>query len=163
NPEALRADQDTVNNIRLWDPRPLKETYRQIQAIRQYYQFDDVDVDRYTIDGDYRQLMLAARELVPEQLPREAQSWVSQQLQYTHGYGVVMSPVNVVSQEGLPDLVVRDIPPVGAIPITRPEIYFGERTDHYVITRTKTPEFNYPSGDRGEFVDKYAGQAGISV
>src|SRR5581483_1218334 len=132
-------------------------------AIRQYYQFDDVDVDRYTIDGQYRQVMLAARELVPDQLPREAQSWVSRQLQYTHGYGIVMSPVNAVSQEGLPDLIVRDIPPVGQVPITRPEIYFGRQTNHYVVTGTSTPEFDYPSGDSGVFVPQYGGRAGISV
>lgn len=160
---ALAADRETVDNIRLWDYRPLKDTYRQIQAIRQYYQFDDVDVDRYTIDGQYRQVMLAARELVPDQLPREAQSWVSRQLQYTHGYGIVMSPVNAVSQEGLPDLIVRDIPPVGQVPITRPEIYFGRQTNHYVVTGTSTPEFDYPSGDSGVFVPQYGGRAGISV
>jgi uncharacterized protein len=163
SPDAISRDQDTVNNIRLWDPRPLLDTYKQIQTIRQYYQFDDVDVDRYTIDGEYRQVMVAARELVPEQLPRQAQSWVSQQLQYTHGYGVVMSPVNVVSQEGLPELLVRDIPPIGQIPITRPEIYFGQKTSHYVLTRTATPEFDYPSGDQGVFVARYQADAGIGV
>ncbi len=163
SPGAITSEQETVNNIRLWDPRPLRQTYKQIQAIRQYYDFDDVDVDRYMIDGQYRQVMLAARELVPEQLPREAQSWVSRQLQYTHGYGVVMSPVNLVTEEGLPVLTIRDVPPVGQVPITRPEIYFGERAAQYVITRTETPEFDYPSGDSGVFVSRYHGEAGISV
>jgi uncharacterized membrane protein (UPF0182 family) len=161
--EDIARERETVANIRLWDPRPLLDTYRQIQTIRQYYQFDDVDVDRYTINGEYRQVMLAARELVSDQLPREAQSWVSQQLQYTHGYGIAMSSVNSVSQEGLPDLVVRDIPPVGPIPITRPELYFGLKTDHYVVVRTSTPEFDFPSGDRGVFVPRYHGDAGVST
>ncbi len=161
--EDLARDQETVRNIRLWDPRPLLDTYRQIQSIRQYYQFDDVDVERYTIDGEYRQVMVAPRELVSDQLPREAQSWVSQQLQYTHGYGVAMSPVNRISQEGLPDFLIQDIPPVGQVDITRPEIYFGQKTDHYVITRTSTPEFDYPSGDKGVFVTRYNGDGGIAV
>ena len=163
HPDALDGGRDTVNNIRLWDPRPLLDTYRQIQAIRLYYEFDDVDVDRYVINGEYRQVMVAARELVASQLPRQAQSWVSQQLQYTHGYGVAMTRVNVIGQEGLPDLAVRDVPPVGEVPVTRPEIYFGQRTDHYVITRTSTPEFDYPGGDTGVFVSRYGGEGGIGV
>src|SRR5438445_12859040 len=88
---TIQSDQETVNNIRLLDPRPLLSTYNQIQAIRQYYQFTDVDVDRYVINGNYRQVMVAARELVPDRLPREAQSWVSRPLQYTHGCGVAMA------------------------------------------------------------------------
>lgn len=162
-PTILVDERETINNIRLWDHRPLKDTYKQIQAIRQYYLFEDVDVDRYIIDGEYRQVMVAARELAPEQLPREAQTWVTRQLQYTHGYGVAMSPVNVVSQEGLPELVIQDVPPLGRIPITRPEIYFGEKTDHYVITRTSTPEFDYPSGDAGVFAPRYGADTGVDV
>ncbi|MBM2810146.1 MAG: hypothetical protein HW416_905 [Chloroflexi bacterium] len=159
---AVVTEQATINNIRLWDPQPLLATYNQIQAIRQYYQFHDVDVDRYTINGDYQQVMIGARELVPENLPREAQSWVSRQLQYTHGYGVAMNRVNVISQEGLPSLTIRDVPPVGPIPITRPEIYFGERTDQYVITRTAAEEFDYPRGDGNVFAN-YAGTQGIPI
>ncbi len=162
-PDAVFGDRSTIDNIRLWDHRPLRDTYNQIQAIRQYYQFTDVDVDRYTIDGRYQQVMVAARELVPERLPASAQTWVSRQLQYTHGYGVAMSPVSVISQEGLPDLVVQDVPPNGRIPINRPEIYFGERTDHYVITTTSTPEFDYPSGDQGVFVSRSDHATGINI
>jgi uncharacterized protein len=162
-PEAVFTDRSTVDNIRLWDHRPLRDTYNQIQAIRQYYQFTDVDVDRYTIDDRYQQVMVAARELVPEKLPASAQTWVSRQLQYTHGHGVAMSPVSVISQEGLPELVIRDVPPAGRIPISRPEIYFGERTDHYIITRTTTPEFDYPSGDQGVFVSRTTDAAGIGI
>ncbi len=161
--EAVFNDRSTIDNIRLWDHRPLRDTLNQIQAIRQYYQFTDVDVDRYTIDGRYQQVMVSARELVPERLPASAQTWVSRQLQYTHGYGVAMSPVSVISQEGLPDLVIRDVPPTGKIPVIRPEIYFGERTDHYIITRTSTPEFDYPSGDQGVFVSRTTDAAGISI
>jgi uncharacterized protein len=159
---AITSEQATINSVRLWDHRPLLETYGQIQSIRTYYRFDDVDLDRYTLEGQYRQVMIAARELDVSRLGGQAQSWVSRQLQYTHGYGVAMTRVNVVTPEGLPDLVVRDIPPTGPIPITRPEIYFGERTNHYVVVRTGTPEFDFPRGDEGVFTT-YAGDAGISV
>lgn len=163
SPSALVSDRATIENIRLWDHRPLLATYNQIQAIRQYYQFVDVDVDRYTIDGRYQQVMIAARELVLDRLPASAQTWVSRQLQYTHGYGVVMSPVSEISQEGLPALLTRDVPPTGRVPITRPEIYFGERTDHYVVIRTATPEFDYPRGDQGVFVTRSPAAAGIAI
>lgn len=159
----LDSERATVNNIRLWDHRPLLAVYNQIQAIRQYYQFTDVDVDRYMINGEYRQVMVSARELVPDRLPREAQSWISRQLQYTHGYGVAMSAVNTVTREGFPELFVKDVPPVSAIPLRRPEVYFGEETDHYVVTRTSTPEFDYPRGDENVFVTRYGGDTGISV
>jgi uncharacterized membrane protein (UPF0182 family) len=163
SPGAVSNDRATVENIRLWDHRPLLSTYNQIQAIRQYYQFADVDVDRYTIDGRYQQVMVAARELVLDKLPASAQTWVSRQLTYTHGYGVAMSPVSEVSQEGLPSLVIRDVPPTGRIPISRPEIYFGEKSDHYIVIRTGTPEFDYPSGDQGVFVSRPTDAAGVGV
>ncbi|MPZ15829.1 MAG: UPF0182 family protein, partial [Chloroflexi bacterium] len=162
-PEVAATEQATINNIRLWDHRPLLDTFNQIQAIRQYYQFTDVDVDRYVIDGQYRQVMVGARELVTDQLPAEAQSWVSRQLQYTHGYGVAMAAVNEVSQEGLPELFVQNVPPVGVLPVTRPEVYFGEKTDHYVITGTSTAEFDYPRGDENVFIPSYGGEAGINL
>lgn len=159
---AMDTEEATVENIRLWDHRPLLQTYNQVQAIRQYYQFLDVDVDRYTLDGKYRQVMIGARELDTERLPAEARTWVSRQLQYTHGYGVAMSLVNVISQEGLPELTIRDVPPVSPIPIQRPEIYFGENTNHYVIVRTNTQEFDYPRGDEGVFTT-YNVDAGVPV
>ena len=162
SPSILGNEQATLENIRLWDHRPLLQTYNQIQAIRQYYQFVDVDIDRYTLDGRLRQVMISGRELDPDRLPPESRSWVSRQLQYTHGYGVAMSLVNVIRQEGLPDLTIRDVPPVGPIPITRPEIYFGESTTHYVIGNTTTPEFDYPEGDSGAFT-KYAAPSGIPI
>ncbi len=159
---ALDAEPSTTANVRLWDPRPLLLTLNQIQAIRQYYQFSNVGVDRYQLEGKYRQVMVAARELNPERLPVQAQSWVAKQLQYTHGYGVAMSYVNVAGQEGLPQFVVQDVPPSGLIPIEHPEIYFGQGTHHYVVVHTGTPEFDYPKGDQGTFTT-YSGQSGISV
>ena len=160
--QDIAQNEATINNIRLWDHRPLKDTYNQIQSIRLYYDFNDVDVDRYTIDGQYRQVMLSARELSVEKLAAEAQTWVNRQLFYTHGYGVAMSPVNEVSTEGLPNLMVKDIPPVGVFDIEQPEIYFGEKTDHYVIVNTKTEEFDYPIGDENEY-SYYQGKDGVSL
>ncbi|MBA7559573.1 hypothetical protein ES708_01188 [subsurface metagenome] len=152
----------TIDNIRLWDHRPLKDTYNQIQSIRLYYDFHDVDVDRYIIDGEYQQVMLSARELSVEKLAGEAQTWVNRQLQFTHGYGIALSPVNEVSAEGLPILLVKDIPPVGDFNIERPQIYFGEKTDHYVIVKTKTQEFDYPMGDENIY-GYYQGEDGVSL
>ncbi|MCX6021088.1 MAG: UPF0182 family protein, partial [Chloroflexi bacterium] len=144
----LVANPQTVDNIRLWDHEPLKDTYNQIQSIRLYYDFVDVDIDRYTVNGAYRQVMLGARELSLEKLAATAQTWVNQRLQFTHGYGVTMSPVNEFSAEGLPTLWIKDVPPQGVIPIERPEIYYGEKTNHYVIVKTGVPEFDYPKEDQ---------------
>ena len=155
-------NRQTIDNIRLWDHRPLKDTYNQIQAIRLYYDFNDVDVDRYVIDGDYRQVMLSARELSPEKLAGEAQTWVNRQLQFTHGYGVVLSPVNEISSEGLPSLLVKDIPPAGYFDMERPQIYFGEKTSGYVIVNTRTQEFDYPMGEENVY-GHYQGKDGVHI
>lgn len=162
--EELGEHSATVNNIRLWDPRPLMDTYRQIQEIRLYYSFKDVDVDRYTVDGDYRQLMLAARELDQSKLQERSQTWVNQHLVYTHGYGVVASPVNEVTEEGLPQLLVQDIPPQTAtdLEITQPEIYYGELGNEYVVVNTQAREFDYPQGDTNVY-STYDGEGGINV
>jgi len=162
SPQDVAQNAVTINNIRLWDHRPLKDTYNQIQAIRLYYDFNDVDVDRYTIDGEYRQVMLSARELSAEKLAGEAQTWVNRRLQFTHGYGVALSPVNEISAEGLPVLLVKDIPPVGKFDIERPQIYFGEKTGNYVIVKTKTQEFDYPMGDENVY-GHYEGTGGVSI
>ncbi|HXF62389.1 MAG TPA: UPF0182 family protein [Caldilineaceae bacterium] len=146
--EDLLTEAETVRNVRLWDYRPLLQTYNQVQALRQYYAFNDIDVDRYTIDGRLHQVMIAARELVPERLSQDAQTWVNRRLVYTHGYGVAASPVAQVTREGLPDFFVKDLPPQGVISVTVPQIYFGELTNDYVIARTAEPEFDYPSGER---------------
>ncbi len=160
--QDIAKNEVTINNIRLWDHRPLKDTYNQIQSIRLYYDFNDVDVDRYIIDGDYRQVMLSARELSAEKLAGEAQTWVNRRLQFTHGYGVALSPVNEVSAQGLPVLLVKDIPPVGDFNIEQPQIYFGEKTNDYVIVKTKTQEFDYPMGDENVY-GYYQGEGGVSL
>ncbi len=152
----------TINNIRLWDHRTLIDTYNQIQAIRLYYDFNDVDVDRYYMDGTYQQVMLSARELSADKLAGEAQTWVNRRLQFTHGYGVALSPVNEISPEGLPILTIKDIPPVGDIPIDVPQIYFGEKTDEYVIVNTNTQEFDYPMGDSNIY-GEWQGEGGVSI
>ncbi|UCB43016.1 MAG: UPF0182 family protein [Dehalococcoidales bacterium] len=160
--EEIDENQATINNIRLWDHRPLLETYQQLQSIRLYYDFNDVDVDRYPIDGEYRQVMLSAREISAENLASEAQTWVNRRLQYTHGYGIAMSPVNEVSTEGLPNFFVKDLPPVGVVDITRPGIYFGEKTNDYVIVNAKTDEIDYRAGD-DTIYSRYQGETGVSL
>ncbi len=163
--EDLLENPGTINNVRLWDYRPLRDTLNELQAIRLYYRFHDVDIDRYTVDGQYRQVMLAARELDKERLARQAQTWVNLHLQYTHGYGLTMSPVNEVSPEGLPRYFIRDIPPttVEGLSLEQPSIYFGELTDDYVIVKTNTPEFHYATaGNDNEFTE-YDGEGGIPL
>jgi len=164
-PEVLQRNRETLENVRLWDYRPLLDTYQQLQALRAYYTFQDVDIDRYTVGRRPRQLMLAAREIDTARLPPQARTWINEHLVYTHGYGIVASPVNQVSEEGLPELWVRDLPPQAVHPelrITRPEIYFGERTTNYVIVRTRVPEFDYPRGEEN-VTTQYEGRAGISL
>ncbi|MBI3915021.1 MAG: UPF0182 family protein [Chloroflexi bacterium] len=161
-PNDIAKNADTVANIRLSDYRPLLQTYNQIQSIRTYYDFLDVDVDRYTIDGKYRQVMISARELATQKLAQQAQTWVNLRLLYTHGYGAVTSPVNEFTPDGLPKLLTKDIPPSGVIPITRPEIYFGEEQSSYVFVKTREKEFDYPKGDENVF-SVYAGSGGVSV
>lgn len=160
----IQQNDATIQNVRLWDWRPLLSTYRQIQELRLYYNFKDVDIDRYTINGDYRQVMLSARELEYNQLPSQARTWVNQRLKYTHGYGAVMSPVNVVTEEGLPELFIKDIPPVSEVnvKIDEPAIYYGEESDRYVFTGTSTQEFDYPKGEKNEFTH-YSGTGGVSI
>ncbi|MDP2718730.1 MAG: UPF0182 family protein, partial [Dehalococcoidia bacterium] len=158
----ITGNEITIKNIRLWDHRPLKDTYNHIQSIRLYYDFNDVDVDRYQIGDEYRQVMVSARELSVEKLPQEAQRWVNRRLQFTHGYGIALSPVNEISKEGLPLLLVKDIPPSGIMDITRPEIYFGEKTNQYVIVGGETQEFDYPIGEQNAY-NHYDGKDGISI
>ena len=160
--QELADNQATIDNIRLLDVQPLRQTYAQIQTIRPLYEFIDVDVDRYTIDGQRRSVMLSARELSSGRLPPDAQSWVNRRLQFTHGYGAVMSPVNVVVQEGLPELWLRDIPVSGRVPVTRPEIYYGEEPEHYVVVNTRAKEFDYPVGD-GSVQTVFEGKGGVQL
>jgi len=160
---ALERNAATVKNIRLWDYRPLLRTYGQLQEIRTYYKFVDVDNDRYLIDGEYRQLMLSPRELSYAHLP--SRIWINEHLTYTHGYGAVVGPVNRISPEGLPEFFVKDIPPHstgGFRTITRPEIYYGEVSNAYVFVRTRSQELDYPSGDQNVY-STYAGRGGVPV
>lgn len=159
----LEANMDIIENVRLWDYRPLLRTYGQLQEIRLYYDFNDVDIDRYTISGKTQQVMLSARELDVEQLAEQAQTWINRHLIFTHGYGLAVNPVNKITTEGLPKLIVRDIPPVSTVPeltITRPEIYFGESTHSYIIVNTTEDEFDYPQGDSNVYT-RYEGTDGI--
>lgn len=159
-PEALADAEPTINGIRLWDYRPVQDTYAQIQEIRLYYDFVDVDVDRYFLEGTTRQVTLSPREMATEQL--QSRTWVNEHLQFTHGYGLVMSPVNEVTPDGLPELWVRDLPPrtVPGLEIDRPEIYYGEKTDNYVFVNSTIEEFDYPSGDQN-ITTTYQGTGGV--
>ena len=160
---ALERNATTVENIRLWDHRPLLRTFGQLQEIRTYYKFLDVDVGRYTLNGEYRQLMLSARELSYPHL--QSRIWINEHLTFTHGYGVVVGPVNRITPEGLPEFFVKDIPPqsTGGFPaVTRPEIYFGEVSNEYVLVKTRQQELSYPSGDQNVYTT-YAGTGGVPI
>jgi len=160
----LHNYRETFENIRLWDWRPLLSTYRQLQELRLYYTFEDVDVDRYLINGNYRQLMLSVRELAYDQMPTNGKTWVNQRLRYTHGYGLVASPVDKVTKEGLPELLIKDIPPVSIpdLPIDQPGIYYGEKTDDYIFTGTGMNEFDYPLGEDNKET-RYSGKGGVPI
>ncbi len=161
-PEEIQASAEILDGIRLWDYRPLLQTLQQIQSIRPYYVFADVDVDRYTINGAVRQVMLAVRELDLEALPSPARTWVNRHLVFTHGYGAVVVPVRAFTPEGLPEFLLRDIPPVGAIPLTRPQVYFGERTTDFALVNTAVPEFDHPRGEEN-VTTTYQGRTGIRL
>ena len=160
---ALERNGATIRNIRLWDYRPLLRTFAQLQEIRTYYKFVDVDNDRYNVNGEYRQLMLSPRELSYQHL--QSRIWINEHLTYTHGYGVVVGPVNRVTAEGLPEFLVKDIPPQssnGFPKITRPQIYYGEASNEYVLVKTKSQELDYPSGDQNIYTS-YSGLGGIQL
>ncbi len=159
----LRAGAATLDNVRLWSPSVLLLAMRQLQELRSYYEFSDVDVDRYTIDGRQRQVMLAAREIVPEKVSGR-QSWVKQRLQYTHGYGVAAASPDLATSTGRPEFLLRDIPPRGGrgLEVKRPGVYFGERPSHYVVVNTRQKEFDYAAGD-GNRQTRYRGRGGIPV
>ena len=163
-PEVVAANSATIQNIRWWDPRPLLETYRQLQEIRLYYDFHDVDVDRYTLNGTYQQVLLSGRELNQSRLSPEAQTWINQHFKFTHGYGLAMSPVNRFDEEGLPLFYIKDIPPLSPMElrIDRPELYFGEQADTYVVVEGGTTEFDYPKGQENMYTT-YHGRDGVSL
>jgi uncharacterized protein len=156
-------NQATLQNIRLWDWRALQDTLRQIQEIRTYYDFPDIDIDRYEIDGAMRQVMLAARELNVDKLPESSRNWINEKLIYTHGYGITMNPVHGFTSEGLPILILSNMPIQSTVPnisVTRPEIYFGELTNTDVYVKTRQQEFNYPQGQTNNLTS-YDGNGGI--
>jgi uncharacterized protein len=162
--QVIAENDATIQNIRWWDPRPLLDTYRQLQEIRLYYDFRDIDIDRYTIDGGYRQVMLSARELNQSKLSADAQTWINQRFKFTHGYGLAMNPVNRFDQEGLPVFYIKDIPSVTPtdIPVNRPEIYFGEETRNYIVVGGGTNEFDYAKGQENVY-NVYEGRDGVSL
>jgi uncharacterized membrane protein (UPF0182 family) len=156
-------NQATLQNIRLWDWHALQDTLRQIQEIRTYYDFPDIDIDRYEIDGKTREVMLAARELNVDKLPESSRNWINEKLIYTHGYGITMNPVNGFTAEGLPTLLLSNMPvqsTVRSVAVTRPEIYFGELTNTDVYVKTRQQEFNYPQGATNNLTS-YEGNGGI--
>src|SRR6202795_1925306 len=158
-------NQATLQNIRLWDWRALQDTLRQIQEIRTYYDFPDIDIDRYNIDGTTREVMLAARELNVEKLPESSRNWINEKLIYTHGSGVTMNPVNGFTPEGLPTLILSNMPvqsTVRGLSVTRPEVYFGELTNNDVYVKTRQQEFNYPQGTTNNLTS-YEGTGGIPL
>ena len=156
-------NQATLQNIRLWDWHALQDTLRQIQEIRTYYDFPDIDIDRYDIEGTTREVMLAARELNVEKLPESSRNWINEKLIYTHGYGITMNPVNGFTPEGLPTLMLSNMPvqsTVRGLNVTRPEIYFGELTNTDVYVKTRQKEFDYPQGESNNLTS-YEGNGGI--
>ncbi len=161
---SLEQDAPTVDNIRLWDPRPLLATYRQLQEIRLYYDFQDVDIDRYWINGKYTEVMLSPRELNISLLPDNAQTWVNRHLKFTHGSGLTMSPVNAKDSEGLPVFYMKNIPMESDVGfrLPQPAIYFGQEPDSYAIVKAATPEFDYPLGADNVY-SYYKGSGGVPV
>jgi uncharacterized membrane protein (UPF0182 family) len=164
-------NQTTLSNVRLWDPEIVKQSFQQLQTIRPYYEFPEVDVDRYMVNGQMRQVLVSAREMNSSLLAETAQTWVNRHLVYTHGSGIVMSPSNEFDTRGLPKFIIGDVPPKVSsdvasgspdLEITQPRIYFGEETDDYVIVGTTRPEFDYPEGDENAFYE-YEHSGGAQV
>ena len=189
----VAANPETMQNIRLWDPRPLESVLNQLQHLRLYYSFLDVDVDRYIVDGDYRQVLVGAREMFQSGLDDAAQNWVNRTLIYTHGYGLVVSTATDFNQSGQPNFILRDVPPSGSFEIAQPRIYYGEGygldsgdyadrlsldveteaelragiiTNDAIIVNTTEPQFDRPAGDESatpEFIDTYDGAGGVAL
>jgi uncharacterized membrane protein (UPF0182 family) len=158
----IEANRATLDNVPLWNHQPLLDTFGQLQEIRTYYDFVSVDNDRYLVDGEYRQIMLSARELNSESLP--SRTWINERLTFTHGYGLALGPVNEVTPEGLPVLFIKDLPPVSTVglDVTQPALYYGELSNDHVFVRTETEEFDYPRGDDNVFT-RYEGTGGVPL
>lgn len=165
NPEELTLENPAIANVRLWDNRPLFEVFNQLQSIRSYYIFNDIDIDRYLIDGKKTQVAISVRELDVASLAERARTWVNLHLKYTHGYGAVVCSVRESTGEGLPVFYLKDIPPQTDSPVfelRQPQIYFGEKTDNYIIVKTEEKEFGYPSGDKNIY-ERWEGTGGIKL
>lgn len=167
NSQVINRATGTIENIRILDWRPLTQTYKQTQEIRLYYDLSGIDIDRYDINGKYTQVMIAPRELDQDQIAQNAKTWVNLHLVYTHGFGVVMSPVNAVTSEGLPNFFIKDIPPVytlddDTLKISMPQIYYGEKDNEFVLVNTKANEFDYPKGNKNKYID-YEGSGGVKL
>jgi uncharacterized membrane protein (UPF0182 family) len=163
--ETLSNNQYLLSEVRLWDWRALEAVYKQFQEIRLYYEFADVDVDRYQTARGYRQVMVSAREMELANLPAESQTFVNLRFKYTHGYGLTLAPVSDFTADGLPNLLIKDIPPRTAdekLQVLRPQIYYGERTDSHVFVNTSEPEFDYPRGDENVYT-RYSGTGGVRI
>jgi uncharacterized protein len=162
--EDIKNNEDTINNIKINSYKPALEFYNQVQVIRYYYDFNDIDIDRYNINGKYTQVFVAPREIDLQKLEGNASTWQNKHLIYTHGYGVVMNKVNSVTSEGQPDFVIKDIPPENStdIKLDNPRIYFGEKTNEYAIVNTDTREFDYPKGGDNQW-NKFDGKTGIKM
>lgn len=163
--EMADENQGTIQNVRIWDPTVLHPTYQRLQAIRTYYDFDDVDIDRYLLDGRLTQVMLAGREVDPSKLAPGAQNWVNTRLTYTHGYGVVANAANSVTSEGLPSFIARDFPQRSPdeMEVTQPGLYFGERMREYAVVNTRQKEIDYPRGEQEVVTTSYEGEGGIRL
>lgn len=167
NSATLVRAKETIDNVRILDYRPLTQTYKQTQEIRLYYDLSGIDIDRYDINGKYTQVMLAPRELDQTQIAENAKTWVNLHMVYSHGFGVVMSPVNSVTKQGLPNYLVKDIPPSYTVKennlrVDQPRIYYGEKDNDFVLVNTKTNEFDYPKGNINEYIN-YDGKGGVKL
>ncbi|MDQ0351273.1 uncharacterized membrane protein (UPF0182 family) [Alkalibacillus filiformis] len=161
--EMIERNQLTIDNVRINDSRPILDVYNQLQTFRNYYQFNDVDIDRYYIDDEYQQVFIGARELNTSDLPDQSRTWVNEKLRYTHGYGVTMSHVNEITQQGQPEYILQDLPPEGDIEITRPQIYFGEEQSQNVIVNTEVDEFDYPAVGDENMSYRFSADSGVSL
>ena len=162
NEEMIKNNELTINNVRINDARPLLDIYNQLQTFRTYYEFNDIDVDRYQIDGEYQQVFVGARELNTVDLPDQAQTWLNRTLRYTHGYGIAMSQVNEVTSQGQPQYLVKNLPPEGKVNVERPQIYFGELDYPNVIVNSTVDEFDYPAGEEN-MTSRYEADKGIQL
>jgi len=162
---TVERNRQLLSEVRLWDWRALKAVHKQFQEIRLYYEFNDVDVDRYHVGGQFRQVMISTREMEVSALPPQSRTFVNERFKYTHGYGITMTPVSEFTQQGLPNFLIKDIPPKSTFPellVDRSQIYYGELTRSHVFVDTSELEFDYPKGDANEYV-RYAGTGGVPL